>query len=222
MQNITLNALLDLFVFRLKWLLIGLVCGALLASAYTVFFVEDEYTASVSMYVQNTEEDSGVATSSNLSASRMLTNSYAIILQDVETLKLAAENMTVPATMSDIANALTISTSEDSAIIIIHAKTSDAVLSQAICQAVCDVAPEMLHDTVGAGTVTALGDVPPATKTGPNVVRNALLGGLAGLLLTALVVFILYLTDTTVKQKEDLRRITDLPLLGEIPTLNPN
>ncbi len=220
MQNITLNSIIELFILRLKWLLLGLVCGALLACAYTVFLVEDEYTASVSMYVQNVEDTSGVANSSNLYASRMLTNSYAVILQDVQTLKMAAENLTVPATAGDIARALSISTSEDSAIITVHATTSDAVLSQSICQAICDVAPEMLHDTVGAGTVTALGDVPPATKTGPNIVRNGLLGAVVGLLLVAAVVFVLYLTDTTIKHKEDLRYITELPVLGEIPTLN--
>ncbi len=220
MHRITMDALLELFLLRLKWMLLGLVCGALLASAYTVFFVEDTYTASVSLYVQNTENDTGIATSSNLYASCMLTNSYAVILRDVETSKIAAERMTVPATVSQIASALSVSVSEDSAIIILRATTSDAVLSQGICQAVCDVAPEMLYDTVNSGVVTALGDVPPAVKTGPNVLRNSLMGAAGGFALALLIVFVIYLADTTIRDKEDLRCITDLPVLGEIPTLN--
>lgn len=221
MQNISLNSLLELFVFRLKWLILGLVCGAILLGSYTAFFVKEEYTATISMYVK-AEEDQGVTTS-KLHASRMLTNSCAVFLKDAEALKLAAEQMTEPAaTMGQISRALSISPSEDSAVITIRAITSDAVLSQAICQAVADIAPEMLHRIVGKGTITALGDVPPAVKTGPHLVRNIVIGGAGGLLLAAVVVFILDLADTTIRRKEDLLRVTELPLLGEIPALQNN
>lgn len=219
MQNVTLHAILELVLYRLKWLLLGLVCGALVFSAYTVLFVEDAYTASISLYVQDTEDETGSGTQTSLYASRMLTNSCAVILQDAETVKMAAENMTVPASLSQISQALSVTASKDSAIITIQAVTGDAVLSQSICQAMCDVAPEMLYDIVGNGVVSALGDVPPAEKTGPDIVRNALVGSALGFILAAAIVFVIHLTDTTVKHKEDVRRMTDLPVLGEIPTL---
>lgn len=221
MQNITLSDVLSLFVRHLKWLLIGTVIGALLLSVYTVLLADDRYTSSVSLYVQNTEDiGDGIATTNNLYASQMLTNSYAVILQDPETLQKMAKRMTVSATVADIYNALKIETTEDTAIITVSATTGDAILSQAICQALCDVAPEMLTDIVGAGTVRALGEVPTAVKTGPNAVKNGLLGASGGLALAALVVFVLFLCDTTVKSKEELQRITDLPVLGEIPTMD--
>lgn len=220
MQNITLSDIASLFIRQLKWLLIGLVVGALLLSMYTVLLVEDRYTSSVSLYVKNTEDTKdGVATANNLYAARMLTNSYVLILQDPETLQKMAKRMTVSASVLDIYNALKINTAEDTAIINVSATTNDAILSQAICQALCDVAPEMLSSIVGAGAVRTLGTVPAAVKTGPNALKNGLLGGVAGLLLAAAVVFVVYLCDTTVKSKEELQRMTDLPILGEIPSL---
>lgn len=220
MQNITLSEIVSLFIRQLKWLLIGLVVGALLLSMYTVLLVDDRYTSSVSLYVKNTEDTKdGVATTNNLHAARMLTNSYVLILQDPETLQKMAKRMTVSASVLDIYNALKINTAEDTAIINVSATTNDAILSQAICQALCDVAPEMLSSIVGAGAVRTLGTVPAAVKTGPNALKNGLLGGVAGLLLAAAVVFVVYLCDTTVKSKEELQRMTDLPILGEIPSL---
>lgn len=220
MQNITLSEIASLFIRQLKWLLIGLVVGALLLSMYTVLLVDDRYTSSVSLYVKNTEDTKdGVATTNNLHAARMLTNSYVLILQDPETLQKMAKRMTVSASVLDIYNALKINTAEDTAIINVSATTNDAILSQAICQALCDVAPEMLSSIVGAGAVRTLGTVPAAVKTGPNALKNGLLGGVAGLLLAAAVVFVVYLCDTTVKSKEELQRMTDLPILGEIPSL---
>ena len=219
-QNITLSEMVSLFIRQLKWLLIGLVVGALLLSMYTVLLVDDRYTSSVSLYVKNTEDTKdGVATTNNLHAARMLTNSYVLILQDPETLQKMAKRMTVSASVLDIYNALKINTAEDTAIINVSATTNDAILSQAICQALCDVAPEMLSSIVGAGAVRTLGTVPAAVKTGPNALKNGLLGGVAGLLLAAAVVFVIYLCDTTVKSKEELQRMTDLPILGEIPSL---
>ena len=158
MQNITLSDIASLFIRQLKWLLIGLVVGALLLSMYTVLLVEDRYTSSVSLYVKNTEDTKdGVATANNLYAARMLTNSYVLILQDPETLQKMAKRMTVSASVLDIYNALKINTAEDTAIINVSATTNDAILSQAICQALCDVAPEMLSSIVGAGAVRTLG-----------------------------------------------------------------
>ncbi len=219
-QNITLSEIASLFIRQLKWLLIGLVVGALLLSMYTVLLVDDRYTSSISLYVKNTEDTKdGVATTNNLHAARMLTNSYVLILQDPETLQKMAKRMTVSASVLDIYNALKINTAEDTAIINVSATTNDAILSQAICQALCDVAPEMLSSIVGAGAVRTLGTVPAAVKTGPNALKNGLLGGVAGLLLAAAVVFVVYLCDTTVKSKEELQRMTDLPILGEIPSL---
>ena len=81
MQNFTLSDLLELAVARLKWLIIGLLCGAVIASGYTAFFTDDQYTASISLYVENVESEGEYATGSNLSAAKMLTNSYVIILK---------------------------------------------------------------------------------------------------------------------------------------------
>lgn len=219
MQNLTLDTVLDLFLSKLKWLLLGLVCGTLLLASYTVLFVEDTYEASVSLYVQNTKEEVGAATTNNLYASRMLTNSYVVILCDIETLEKAAERITEEATLADIARSLSVKASEDSAIITVTAKTNDAVLSQAICQAIANVAPDMLPRMVGAGVIKSLGDVPPAVKTGPNIVMNCILGGVGGLLLVAAVVLVMYLLDLAVKNKEELMSLTNLPVLGEIPSL---
>ncbi len=220
MQNLTLAALWGLFLLRLKWLILGLVCGGLLMGAYTLFRVEDRYEASVSLYVQNVQVQSGVANANNLAASRMLTNSYAVILKNKETINMVAERMTMTASAGTVSGALSVSTSEDSAIITVSANTTDALLSQNICQAVCDVAPEILYDTIGAGTITPLSEVPPAVKIKPDFARNITLGAVGGFVLSALIALILYITDTTIKSKEDLSEFVAGPVLGEIPSLN--
>lgn len=219
MQNLSLDTVLDLMLSKLKWLLLGLVCGALILATYTVLFVDDTYQASVSLYVQNTKQAQNASTANNLTAARMLANSYVVVLSDVSTLEKVAEKVTVSASLLEIAGSLSVEASEDSAILTVTSRTHDAVLAQAICQAVSDVAPELLPRAVGAGVVKTLGAVPPAVKTGPNIATNCILGGLGGMVLVAVVVFIMYLFDFAVKSKEELIQLTNLPVLGEIPSL---
>ena len=219
MQNLSLDAILDLMLSKLKWLLLGLVCGTLLLATYTVLFVDDTYQASVSLYVQNTKEEQNAATTNNLYAARMLANSYVVVLHDASSLEAVTERVAVPTTLGEVAGSLSVRASEDSAILTVTARTNDAVLAQAICQAVSDVAPRLLPEAVGAGVVKTLGEVPPAVKTGPNIVANCVLGGIGGMLLVAAAVFITYLFDLAVKSKEELIQLTDLPVLGEIPSL---
>ncbi len=219
MQSLSLDSILDLMLSKLKWLLLGLVCGTLLLATYTVLFVDDTYQASVSLYVQNTKEEQNAATTNNLYAARMLANSYVVVLRDISTLEKVAEKVSVSTSLGEIAGALSVKASEDSAILTVTARTNDAVLAQAICKAVSEVAPDLLPNAIGAGVVKTLGDVPPAVRTGPNIVANSVLGGVGGLLVVAAVVLVTYLFDLAVKSKEELIQLTDLPVLGEIPSL---
>lgn len=219
MQKVTLNDLRRLFLDKWKWLLAGLAAGALLLSLYALLFVGNQYTAEISLYVQNVESD-GVATSNNLTASRMLTNTYVVILQDERTLETVAQNMAEPVTVGQLKSALTIAPSTNTAMITVSATTNDPDVSRSMCQAMCTVAPGILYQVVRAGTVTPLGEVPPAVKTGPHIGRSALLGAIIGLLVMGAAAFIAYIADNTIKNKEDLQAATDLPLLGEIPTLD--
>ncbi len=219
MQNFTLADILDLILAKLKWLILGLLCGAVLFSAYTMFFIEERYTASVSLYVENSDTNDEYAVGSNLSAAKMLTNSYVIILRNSSTLREAAGQLSSSVTLSQMASSLSIKASEDAAIITISATTNDAILSQSICEAMSKTAPSAILKVVNSGAVKPLGKTPPAVKTGPDLVQNTLLGALAGFVLSAIAVLITYLSDTTIKGKPDLKRSTDLPVLGEIPTL---
>ncbi len=218
MQKIAVKDLIKIFLAKWKWLLIGALVGALVLSLYAVFVTGEQYTAEISLYVQNVESG-GVATSNNLAASQILTNTYVVILEDADTMEKVVQNLQEPMTVGQMRTAVSVTASDDTAIIKVSATTDDPKLSRKICQTMCTVAPGILREVVNSGTVTALGEVPPAIKTGPRVVRNALFGVIGGLFLAMAAAYIAYISDTTVKSREDLQEMTGVPLLGEIPSL---
>ena len=219
MQKITVKSLTRIFLAKWKWLLTGILIGGLLFSLYAVFVTGEKYTATVSMYVQN-EESGGVATSNNLAASYILTNTYVVILEDADTLEKVAESMSEPTTVGQVRQAVSVTASPNTAMITVSATTGDPELSRSMCRAVCRIAPTVLRGVVSSGTVTAIGEVPAAVKTGPHIVQAAAYGVGLGLLRAMVAAYFSHISDTTIKGREELQEITEMPLLGEIPRLH--
>ncbi len=219
MQKFALKELMRIFLAKWKWLLAGLLIGALLLSLYAVFVVGDRYTAEVTLYVQNMDSG-GVATYNNLAASYILTNTYVAILEDADALEKVADSMSEPISVGQVRSAVSITASANTSMITASATTGDPVLSRNLCRAMSRIAPTVLHDVVSSAKVTTLGEVPTAVKTGPHIVRNAVYGAAGGLLIALVAVYIARLSDTTINNREDLKEATDIPLLGEIPTLH--
>lgn len=55
----------------------------------------------------------------------------------------------------------------------------------------------------------------------PRTLFNTTLGGVAGLMLAALLVFLLEYLDDTVKTQEEVERLTELPVLGQFVNVSP-
>lgn len=67
--------------------------------------------------------------------------------------------------------------------------------------------------------VTALPkDNPTIARRSPNMLVNTLIGGLAGLFLGAVIVFVLeFLESAVIQRRVDVERVTELPVLAVIP-----
>ena len=80
------------------------------------------------------------------------------------------------------------------------------------------IAPELIIQTVKAGSVEVI--TPPRARDGkvsPSTSKNAILGGLLGLLISTALVVLISLFDRTIKTDEDIARVLNLPVLGVIP-----
>jgi capsular polysaccharide biosynthesis protein len=61
----------------------------------------------------------------------------------------------------------------------------------------------------------------PSTLFRPQTRLNVLAGGIFGVVLGAILVFLLEYLDDTLKTQEDVERILSMPVVGMIPTLSP-
>ncbi|CMZ28463.1 capsular polysaccharide biosynthesis protein Cps4C [Streptococcus pneumoniae] len=69
--------------------------------------------------------------------------------------------------------------------------------------------------------MTTLEEARPATSpSSPNIKRSTLIGFLAGVIGTSVIVLILELLDTRVKRPKDIEDTLQMTLLGIVPNLN--
>lgn len=68
--------------------------------------------------------------------------------------------------------------------------------------------------------MTTLEEARPAiSPSSPNIKRNTLIGFLAGVIGTSVIVLLLELLDTRVKRPEDIENTLQMTLLGVVPNL---
>jgi capsular polysaccharide biosynthesis protein len=201
-------------------LLAGLLIGGILLFFVSNYFLPKIYLSSVELYVNNMETKvTGDVTTGDIDASRRLSNTYIVVLQNPAVKDRVIELVGGSLTEEDLEKFVSMEAVEDTEVVRISASTEDPALSTRICNAYAEVAPEILERVVEAGSVEIIGAAKPNSEpVSPNIPRNTVVGALAGLLLTVIVLYVASVMDNTVKGGMDLRQRFDVPVLGEIPS----
>lgn len=167
------------------------------------------------------------ASTSGLSASQLLVNEYIVILKhDVVTAKVAAQLREqgdgFAVTNGAISGAVAMSSVNETATLRITATTTNPELSKAICDAYIAVAPEMIKEIMEMGTIRPIDEESKlGVKVGPNVLKNAIWGGVIGFVIACAIVLVIYMLDNTVTSEREIKRRLNVTVLGEVPSLQP-
>lgn len=219
MQKINLQMIIKLLLAKLRWLVLFAVIGGVLLGCFAKFCMQEKYTSSVSMYVSNiadAAQQEAMATYSNLTSSEWLVLTYTDVLKYSASLEKVLPLLSRNITVQQLSKMVTVVGIEDTAMMRIKVTADDPVFAAEVCNVLADMAPEILQN-VESGTVRVIGEARRGVKTSPNVPKMAVLGLLAGFVLTALFVVLRYLLDNTVKTEADLKARLQVPVLGTIP-----
>jgi capsular polysaccharide biosynthesis protein len=216
---IDLKEIFSVLVRRWPLFLACCLIGAVLLFLVSAFFLPKIYSSSVELYVNNLEyKQSGDVTSSDIDASRRLSNTYIVVLKNAAVQDQVVEELGGAIDADEIGKVVQMEAIEDTEVVRISARTEDPALSKLICNTYAKVAPAVLERVVQAGSVEIIGEATtPDAPVSPNVPRNTAIGALAGLLISIIGVYLARVFDNTIKSGYDLRERLDVAVLGEIP-----
>lgn len=215
----TLLELLTLLRKHLKLvIMLPIVCMVAMGLA-SVLMMNDTYTATTDMYVLASSEgsNSSSALSSDLSASQMLTNDVATLLQSDRVMTDAADQLGLQNLRGyDI----TVTSESTTRVITLQVTSSDAQGSANVANALADCVSNVAQEVMNVESVNVIDEAPtPEAPSGPNRMLYVAVAAMAGLFAAVAIVVLMDVVDTRVRSAEDVEELLELPVIGRIPEM---
>ncbi len=222
MKELDLRSFFLVLLQSLRLIIAVAVAMAVVFGVATGLLTNDTYSARCSMYIMNTSQrDNSTGVSANgLEASQRLVDECIILIKSNNVMGEVSEAVNArgfETTPESVRASLSLTAVENSALLRLTSTTEDPELSQVICEELIEYSPSIVNYAMrGLVTMTKIDDVSEASKNSPMVARNAILGGVFGMLLICGLILVRYLMDNTIKDEKDLKTRFNVNVLGMV------
>lgn len=213
----TLQELLKVLHDHLLFVILLPLMSALVIGVVS-FVLPNQYTASTTVYVlAKSSNTSTSSTSSDLTASQMITNDIATLIQSSNVSsstasQLGLENLngySIKTTSSTTTRILTISVTGPNAQTAANIANTIVSVTSGISQNVMDVQSVNAIDSA----------VAPTTPSGPNHLLHTLVALIAGLFVAIAVCVLMETLNTKARSSEDVEELLGVSVIGHIPAV---
>lgn len=213
-------------VLNKAWLVIlsAVLCAAG-TLAVTLLFISPKYESTAMFYVNNNAISVGDVslssiTSSDISASKNLVNSYIVILKTRESLNEVIDYAGVNRTYKEVLEMLTAEPVENTEIFQVVVTSPDPAEAEKLANSIAYILPKRIA-TIIEGTSAKVVDsaVIPTKPSSPSYTINTLVGFMLGFLLSVMVLALREFFDITVRSEEDITQLIKHPILTAVPDI---
>lgn len=214
----TLLELLVLLKKHLKFVVALPIICAVLTALYSFAFMPNQYTATTSMYVVSNSQGQSTNISSELSASQMIANDVATILEsDVVTNKTAKAMG-----LEDLkAFKISVESSTTSRVLSLSVTGKSAEDAAKVANDMAENVSAVAQEVMGVDSVNIIDAAEvPSQPSGPKRSLYIAVAFLGGLFLATAAVVVLDMLNTRVRSSEDVEELLDgVPVIGRIPAM---
>ncbi len=199
-------------------LMTAIFCTLLFATA-TKLFITPQYTSETSIYVlTRANQESNSVTSADLTAGSQLTNDYKELVTSRPVLEQAINSVGVDMTTQDLRGKISVDVNANTRIMHISVTDENPRIARNLANAVREAVASQIVSVMDMDSVNVVeeGNL-PTEPSSPNLKRNAMIGGLIGLVLAAAFCVLQMLLDDSIKTADDVERYLGLTVLGQIP-----
>lgn len=214
----TLLELIHLLEKHLKLCIVSPIVCALATAVFACVFLPNTYTSSVSMYVltRSTDQASSL-TSTELSASQMLTNDVVGLIESDRVKADTASALSLN-NLNDYKISVTSQTTTRVITISVTGKSSQETAR--VANALAETTDSIAREVMDVKAVNVIDKAVEATSpSGPNRVMYTAVAFLAGIFLAIAIVVVMDTMNTRVRNPEELEEMLDVPVIGRIPKI---
>lgn len=226
-QRVEIEIDLRFIIDIIKKNIIPLVLVTVIVGAASLFgsmiFLPKQYEADATLIVNNKQTDKQGVGSGEIIAAQNLAEVYSIIIKSDTVLQQVIDDLKINMTYEQLYKVISVSSVDSTQVISVKMRSTDADFAKKIIADVVKVAPPIIADKVEAGSVKVISEARISNNgnaVSPSLSRNAMLGALAGLVITLAIVFIKAVFRNTLKTENDITNTLGVPLLGTIPEID--
>ena len=215
-DTIDLVELFWVLVNHWKIILLTMLITAMLAGVYYLVGVKPSYQADASIFITNNES---VITVSDLQLSSELTEDYAKIIKSRNVLKQVIKELDLNLDYRELSKLVSVTNPDNSHIITITVTCGDVELCRDIANSLMNIGLYRIYQVVGSSepTVIDYSEAEAVDEITPALTKYLAIGLLLGLIAACGLICVRYMTDTTLKTEDDLKRYLDIPVLSVVP-----
>lgn len=208
------------------YIIIITIIAAIASGLITHFAIKPKYSATTTMYVySNTDRIStdSTITSTELTASQDLVNTYIYILKSDTVLEAVIKDLNLNVSTNALKSAISASQADKTVAFEVTVTARSPKMAAKVANSIAKIAPKEIVRVVKAGGVEIIDYAKIPTKpSSPNLSLNVTVAALAGFFISFIAFFLYELFDTTITSERDLVGEFDIPVLGTVPNLTGN
>lgn len=216
--EIDLMQLLQVLLKNIKKIILCALLGVLVMTAVTVFLMEKKYQSTSRIYLKPEVDVTGKVDYSSVNSNNLMVNNYMSVMQSDTIRDLVADELNIESEV--IKNGLSVTNETDTQIIIVSCTTNNPQLSKDIVEKTVNNFFDKMKTSLSITNMEIL-DAPKVNKVpvSPSKTKNMILGGFAGALIAIGYIFIKFILDKRLKNKEEAENYLGIPVLGVVPDI---
>lgn len=211
--------LMELFYALKKRILIiiaAFLAGAAVMGAYTQFFVTPMYSSTAKILVLSKETT--LTSLADLQLGTQLASDYSVLLTSRPVLQETIQNLDIEMGYGALRANISVVNPADTRILEVTVTDPDPEMAKTIVNELADVSSDYIGRQMEVIPPKVIEEgVTPSAPTSPNMMKNTVLGALAGLVIAAGIIIIRTMMNDTIRSEDDVEKYLGLPTLAAIP-----
>ena len=217
-QVISISEIIDAVKKRWKIIALTTVLATVVSGIFSFFIISPTYEASTKIFIGKEGAESEGYNSSDVSMYQNLIKTYSELIKTKDLVNKAIDNSEYDLSVNSVLNGITVNTLTGTQILQISYQSKSPSIAKNMLESITNEFITKAEELVPNGNVKILESVElPKNPVAPNKTMNIAIAFILGMMVGFGIVFLLEYLDNTYKNKEQLEKDLDIPVLGVIP-----
>ena len=217
-QVISISEIIDAVKKRWKIIALTTVLATLVSGIFSFFVISPTYEASTKVFIGKEESSMESYNYNDITMYQKLLKTYSELIKTKDLINRAITNSKYELKVEEVLNDVSVTTVPDTQMIQIAYRSTSPNIAKNMLENITNEFIVTAQELVPNGNVRILESVElPKDPVAPNKKMNIAIAFILGMMVGFGIVFLLEYLDNTYKNKEQLEKDLDIPVLGVIP-----